>query len=124
MNDLLKSVDGVYYFCDKNSLQKYLRKKDGVVAFVQKGVDNNYIEVDKDKKTVVVNNNIDCDLGVSAEATRIKICAAFNTVLQTFAKTDFKISVADLGLIKSEKSALDDRKKGGVDKVSVDDLLD
>lgn len=123
MNELLKSVDGVYYFCDKNTLQKYLRKKGGIVAFVQKGVDNNYIEIDKDNKKVIVNNNIDIALGVSAEATRIKICAAFNTVLQTFAKTDYNISVADLGKIAVEKSALDDRKKGGVDKVSVDDLI-
>ena len=123
-NDLLKSVDGVFYFCDKATLTKYLRKREGVVAFVQKGVEPAYAEIDREKKTLVVNSNIAIDLGVGAEATRIKICAAFNTLLQTFSTSDYKVSVDDLGKIAVEKSALDDRKKGGADKISVDDLLD
>lgn len=122
--DLYKSVDGVKYFCDNATLSKYLRKKDNSVVFLQKGVENAYAQVNKADKICTINKNIAIDLGVGAEATRIKICAAFNTLVKTLAKADFTFALVDLGKIAVEKSALDDRKKGGADKISVDDLLD
>ena len=115
---------GVEYYCNSESLATYLRKRDDFVAFVQRGIESDYARIYKDDKRVVVNSEIDRDnYGQKAEATRIKLCAALNTLVQFFADNGFEIESESLGVITCADSALDERAGKQSDKVNAADLL-
>lgn len=115
---------GCEYFVNSESLAQYLRKKDDCVVFKQKGVDADYARIYKDERKIIVNSEIDTDnYGQKAEATRIKLCAALNTLINYFSDNDFEIESQPLGVITCTESALDDRTGKASDKVSPADLL-
>lgn len=112
------------YTCDADALANYLRKRGDFVAFVQRAVDSDYARIYKADKKLVLNSQINTDnYGQKAEATRIKLCAALNTLLWFFGAAGFTIESEPLGLIDEPESALDDRTKKASDKVSASDLI-
>ena len=115
---------GVRYNCDASALNNYLRKRDGVVVFTQRGVDNYYATIDKAALLVQINADIDTDnYGQGAEATRIKLCAALNCLIDNFESAGYTIEFVSLGAITCDKSALDARAGKSTDRVAIDDLL-
>jgi len=115
---------GAIYRVNSESLAQYLRKKDDCVVFKQKGVDSDYARIYKDERKVVLNSEIDADnYGQKAEATRIKLCAALNTLCEFFADNGYEIESQPLGVITCTESALDDRTGKASDKVNPTDLL-
>ena len=115
---------GAIYRVNSESLSQYLRKSGDCVVFKQKGVDADYARIDKDERKVIVNSEIDTDnYGQKAEATRIKLCAALNTLVQFFADNGFEIESQPLGVITCTESALDDRAGKASDKINAADLI-
>ena len=114
----------IIYDCDESALTAYLRKKDGAVVFMQRGVDFPYAIIEKENKKVIVNSEIDIEnYGQSAEATRIKLCAALNCLTRFFGAAGFDIEFEALGAITCVKSALDERAGKTSDKISASDLI-
>lgn len=118
------TYQNIAYDCDESALTAYLRKKDGVVIFTQRGVDFPYAIIEKENKKIIVNSEIDIEnYGQGAEATRIKLCAALNCLVRFFGAAGFEIESDALGVITCVKSALDDRAGKTSDKISASDLI-
>lgn len=112
------TYEKIKYSGDKNLLTQYLRiGNDKKIGLYIKGQESPYLIVDTDSDTIVFNSQIDrATFGVGAEATRIKICSALNTAYDLFViQQGWYFTESALGLIVCKDSALDNRKKSGVD---------
>jgi len=112
------TYEKIKYTADKNLLTQYLRiGNDKKIGLYIKGQESPYLIVDTDSDTIIFNTQIDrATFGVGAEATRIKICAALNTAYDLFVlQQGWTCSESALGQIACKDSALDNRKKSGVD---------
>lgn len=115
---------GAIYCVNSEALSQYLRKSGDCVVFKQRQVDADYARIYKDERKVIVNSELDTEnYGQKAEATRIKLCAALNTLCDFFADNGFTIESQPLGVITCTESALDERTGKASDKVAPADLL-
>ena len=108
--------EGIKYSADSNLITNYLRVSNNLIGVFIKGQENAYALLDKEKQFVFFNNQIDkLTFGMSAEATRIKVCALLNTLYLVFVKeAKWQFGYSALGVIKCKESALDNRKKASV----------
>lgn len=106
--------DSVVYLANQDLITKYIKiGSDKKVGIYMKGQESPYILLDKDSQSVVYNKDINrTNLGIKAEATRIKTCALLNTVYDLFVvKSGWQYKTDSLGKIDIDESALDNRKQ-------------